>query len=189
MSQLDHLFAWCLVHLGLVYIVTESAIFSPVRILLSKGLGRNVLGRVLVSMLYCGGCCGFWLGILEGVLGLTVFPSPDDTAIWDVTPPWLLVQSWGPIVLTGLAGSGLGAWWAASRPGIDVMFSIEQQGAFRDQAQATEAAGEPVREPEASGGADGAGVDGRPADGRAELPAAPEAAERTAETRDDGPRR
>lgn len=120
------LVAWALVHVGALYLVTEAAILSPVRRILTSGLPVSSL---VVALLYCPGCCGFWLGLLEGALGLVVFPEPYTPSWVTETEPhaWILDFEGVRIVLTGLAGMGLGAWWGAQRrDSLGLMFSIEQ---------------------------------------------------------------
>lgn len=124
MIYLTDLIAWIFVHVGALYLITESAIFSPVRRLLTYGLKPN---SFFVSLIYCTGCCGFWLGLLEGWAGMTIFCPPDERWLDDALRlPRIVTDPNALIVLTGLAGMGLGAWWGAKRDGIAVMFHLEQ---------------------------------------------------------------
>lgn len=56
---------WALVLLGGVYLVTQSLVGMPVRMLLRK---RSVW---LAALLYCPTCTAFWLGVALDGLGLT----------------------------------------------------------------------------------------------------------------------
>lgn len=123
MIYLTDLIAWALVHVGAVYLITESAIFSPFRRLLTSGFRPT---HLLVALVYCTGCVGFWLGLLEGALGLTIFCPPEQRFLEDaLTLPPILTSSFGLVVLTGCAGMGLGAWWGTNRPGPGVMRDLE----------------------------------------------------------------
>ena len=53
--------------LGVVYIVAQSYIFRPVRILLSK------IHVSVAVLLYCPACLGFWVGLWLWKLGLYPF--------------------------------------------------------------------------------------------------------------------
>lgn len=85
---------------ALQYLLGEASIFDR---------PRNALPAILQQLLRCPACCGFWLGLGAGWLGVT---------------PWL--GRWG-IPLTGLAAiaivptvRGLMALgWAASQPPHD----------------------------------------------------------------------
>ena len=83
---------WALVHLGLVYLVTEAAIFAPVR------LAVSARGPLWTTLIYCPGCSGFWLGLACAPL----WPGP----------PW-----WLALPCSGLAGMGLAATWSKATGG------------------------------------------------------------------------
>jgi hypothetical protein len=85
---------WALVTLGLVYLTTESAIFSPIRVLIAR---RGLLLSVLV---YCASCTGFWVGLATSWL------------TWPSTAPW-----WARCIEGGIAAMALGAVWSAARNG------------------------------------------------------------------------
>ena len=55
------LIIFILTTLGCTYIVTESAVFEPVRVRLSR------IG-VLSRLFNCGVCMSFWMGLLVGVV-------------------------------------------------------------------------------------------------------------------------
>lgn len=131
MIYLTDIIAWVLVHVGALYFVTESAIFSPIRRLLTYGLKPNGLA---VALLYCAGCCGFWCGLLEGWMGLTIFCPPEERLLGDALAlPRVLTDQFSLVVLTGFAGMGLGAWWGGSRQAqIGLMFEIEQSWKFKE---------------------------------------------------------
>jgi hypothetical protein len=78
---------------GLVYIVSQSFIFRPIRLLAS-----NL--RVLEVLIYCPSCTGFWVGLLLWKLGY----YPFHVKIWLLEP--------------GCVGCALGALWA-TYGGID----------------------------------------------------------------------
>jgi hypothetical protein len=79
------LIQWALVVLGVIYFVTESVIFGPVRVTLTRG---SVFRSTL---LYCPACMGFWVGVASGFLQPALWQNP--------------VQS-------GLAAMALGRIWA-----------------------------------------------------------------------------
>ena len=57
--------------LGLVYIVTESIVFSPVRVFAIR------ISRTLTVMLYCRACFGFWVGVSTASLSpFHAHPAP-----------------------------------------------------------------------------------------------------------------
>lgn len=156
MIYLTDIIAWVFVHVGALYFITESAIFSPARRLLTYRLRPNSL---LVSLIYCTGCCGFWLGLLEGWAGLTIFCPPDERFFGDALRlPRIVTDPTALVVLTGFAGMGLGAWWGAKRDAVALMFHLEQgwksPGVTDDDARksATRAGREP-RERGEHGGA------------------------------------
>jgi len=85
---MSELVRWALLTLGLVYLTTESAIFSPVRV----ALARRAL--LLETLLYCPACSGFWLGLV------TSWAWPGE--VW-----WLRLAE------SATAGIALGALWGA----------------------------------------------------------------------------
>lgn len=86
------LVAWALVVVGAVYFTTESVIFAPIRIELSKAATARG-ARLLEVLLYCPACSAFWIGLLAAPL----FP---------IEAPLVL-----RVVCSGLGAMGLGASW------------------------------------------------------------------------------
>lgn len=81
-----------LIAAGVLYVLTRSFVFSPVRMLIS-GVG----GRVVRALLYCPACTGFWVGLAFWYLGL-----------------WPCYMGIGPVEIAGplqtaLATCGLGS--------------------------------------------------------------------------------
>lgn len=168
--MLTNLLAWALAHVGATYILTESVIGAPLRLLLTRGLSRTPL-VIAISFLYCPGCVGFWLGILAGVFGITTFERPDglEEFTWGIDEriPWVTRHEAVRVLLTGLAGAGLGALWGSVRGPYITQRLLDEQPSVRageddDDAKAREASegvrgsdearGEPLREPEEAGG-------------------------------------
>ena len=98
---------WCLVALGVIYFITESAVFSPVR--------RLVLARVFGPFTYCRSCVGFWVG-----LGLWCVAVPIPLSGW---PPGPHGAALG--IASGFAGSALGTVFTKLFPHNDA-YSVEQ---------------------------------------------------------------
>ena len=163
MIYLTDILGWVLVHVGALYLITESAIFSPVRRLLTHGLKPNSL---VVALVYCAGCCGFWLGLLEGALGMTIFCPPEARWLDDALRlPRIVTDPIGLVILTGFAGMGLGAWWGGTRrEQIGIMFALEQgwKDMPRDDAResTTRSGREPGERGEHGNGPDGSRPDG-----------------------------
>lgn len=130
MIYLTDLIAWALVHIGILYLITESAIFAPVRRILTYGFKANSL---FVALLYCAGCCGFWVGLSEGLLGMTIFCPPEERWLDDALRlPRILTEPFALVLLTGFAGMGLGAWWGGTRVDqIGLMYHLEQSHKMR----------------------------------------------------------
>lgn len=53
---------WALIVLAVVYLVTESAVFAPLRIAFSRG------SWIRAGLFYCPACFGFWTGCALHVL-------------------------------------------------------------------------------------------------------------------------
>ncbi len=95
MNDLLSLVRWALLTLGMIYFITESAIFVSFRV----RIARSQFGSALI---YCAACTGFWVGL----------------AHWFAWPrigaPTLLF----PIALeSAIAGMALGAIWSAYKQG------------------------------------------------------------------------
>lgn len=56
-------FLWTLMLIGWVYLVTEAAIFAPIRITISAA------GSFLEALIYCPSCVGFWVGVALAATG------------------------------------------------------------------------------------------------------------------------
>jgi len=56
-------FVWTLMLVGWVYLITEAAIFAPVRIALSSA------GSFVEALIYCPSCMGFWVGAALALTG------------------------------------------------------------------------------------------------------------------------
>ena len=52
------------VGLGLVYIISQSVIFSFLRVRIAR------LNPLFEALLYCPSCTGFWVGLMLGALGI-----------------------------------------------------------------------------------------------------------------------
>lgn len=162
--RIASLLGWALLHIGLVYFVTASGIFTPVRVVLTRGTGS--VATVFRLFLYCSACTGFWLGAVEQALG------------------WLPVTT--PFI-GGAMGMGLGALFALVNTGANTAYQVEQRQLQQttepgddDGGDPTEGedgeGGEPAADrPEDARGAGAAGDGGRrgtgePGDGRADEP-------------------
>lgn len=105
---MEQLLRWMLVHVGLLYLITEAAIASPIRRVLTLNLKPS---HLVVLFIYCPACCGFWLGGAEAWLGFE---------------GWSEGAGWRNLLLHALAGMGLGAWWAGGRYQLAEVFTSEQ---------------------------------------------------------------
>jgi len=79
--ELDYAFMtmwvrWAVLVLAVIYVITESMIFAPLRVWITKG---TVWRRTLF---YCPACMGFWIGVLAGV-GL-YWPFDYGTDAWSI---------------------------------------------------------------------------------------------------------
>lgn len=90
--------------LGITYIITQSAIGTPVRLVVSK------LGRFFAALIYCPACTGFWVGGTLGALGYKPWPM--------FSHPQLILE-------TAIAGCALMALWKEYGPQVDV-WALEQ---------------------------------------------------------------
>lgn len=105
------LLRWALVLIGFVYLVTDSAIFMKVRLLVSR------LGTYPMVLIYCPSCIGFWVGVALGVGGLW----PLDT--FNTTAPW-----WEPTytaLVSGVAGMAVAQTWNRMTGGTTA-FEVEE---------------------------------------------------------------
>jgi hypothetical protein len=92
------IFKFVTMHLGLVYILTQSVIARPARVFLAE------LHPQLEVLVYCSACAGFWIGMLLGVLGY-----------------------WSSAVEAAITGCCLGAVWVEYGP-ASVWFSERGAG-------------------------------------------------------------
>lgn len=86
------LLIFALLALGLVYLITQSAIAY---------LPRNAiadLGAFWESLIYCPACTGFWVGVLLGALGYWVHAG------------------WLGVIEAGVSACALGALWSVYGP-------------------------------------------------------------------------
>lgn len=89
---------------GLVYIVTQSSIFTIMRMLVVR---TKIF--MLAQLFYCPACMGFWMGLGLGALGYW----PLATHAW-----------WMVLLESALTGTAVGAVWKEYGPQIDV-WSLE----------------------------------------------------------------
>ena len=99
---MDAWIVWALVGLGLVYGITESAIFAPIRLLLAR------VHLVVQVFVYCAACTGFWVGLGLGLGGY-----------WPVDR-----VAWYGAIESAIALMCLGALWG--RKGSPA-YAVEQQ--------------------------------------------------------------
>lgn len=86
---------WALLVLGLIYLVTESAILTAPRVWIAR---RGLLAAVFV---YCASCTGFWIGCA--------------VALW--TWPFDMAPAWEHVLEGGVAAMALGALWSSWKGG------------------------------------------------------------------------
>lgn len=80
-----------LVTYGFIYLVTQAAIMTPVRVFILGSAKKLEAQMFLAEFIYCRACTGFWIGILVGAFGLY---------------PW---EAW--VIEPGVAAMALGAFW------------------------------------------------------------------------------
>lgn len=81
---------YVLIVCGLIYAVTQSAIFSPIRLFVARRLGGTL--RMLI---YCPACSGFWIGLMA-VRFL----------------PWQTGAVWQSMLESAVCAMALGALWS-----------------------------------------------------------------------------
>jgi hypothetical protein len=99
---------WALLSVGLIYFITDSLIFSHVRVALARG------SLFRIGLFYCPACMGFWVGAALGLGGW-----------WPIERG---LDGWGPVfeaLESGIAAMALGAFWGRINPGS--AFEIERQ--------------------------------------------------------------
>jgi hypothetical protein len=87
-------FRWLLSCAGIIYLVTESSIFAPIRMSLAMWSG------FIRSLIYCRACTGFWVGVIGGA----------------VNYPIALHNPWASATMAGLTGMMLGYVWTCFVP-------------------------------------------------------------------------
>ena len=111
---------WALILIGWVYLITESLIFAPVRMKVSK------LSSLAEMLVYCPPCTGFWIGALLALTGwwphgvaLTPFHFWSDA--------WSFADYW-PVGESAIAAMGVAATWSKLTGGN---FAYEHENAIR----------------------------------------------------------
>lgn len=61
MTDALELVRWVLATLGLIYMITQSVIFSGPRIVITRG------SNFRTQLFYCPACIGFWIGVGSGI--------------------------------------------------------------------------------------------------------------------------
>jgi hypothetical protein len=93
-STIGLLFHWTAICLGLIYIISESVIFMPIRLAFARGSAFRT------ALIYCPACTGFWVG---AVLGPGLWPFS-----YNYSPLWDFVRV---CLESGIAGIVIGAIW------------------------------------------------------------------------------
>lgn len=108
---------WALLTLGLIYFVTESAIFTHLRVWFARR------GPWAMLFVYCASCTGFWIGIASAHW------------LW----PFDLVDGvrWLRYVEGGVAAMALGAIWKSINGG-NPAFDVEGELLHDDTTQKEE---------------------------------------------------
>lgn len=89
--MIDLWISYALVVIGLVYLLTQSTIFAPLRMIFRETIGKFPLGgHFLAVLIYCPTCSAFWFGC-----GVQKF--------FNMYP----VNSFHPILESGVAAVGL----------------------------------------------------------------------------------
>jgi len=106
---------YALTTIGLVYFITQSMIFSPLRVRLTRG---SIFREAL---LYCPSCTGFWVGVLLSLLWLVpgrdgLGPSP-----WQETPKNFLTMALGGFMSMAISH----IWSALTQQGVNPAWEAE----------------------------------------------------------------
>lgn len=96
---------YTLILVGLIYIISQSTIFSFLRVRIAR------LSILTMALIYCPACTGFWVGAILGFLGL-----------WPYITGHILIS----VLQSAISACGIGALWSQYGPEVDV-FSIEQK--------------------------------------------------------------
>ncbi len=91
---------WTLYLWGLIYLVTQSTIFSGPRVYMSQG------SWIRAEFLYCPSCVGFWVGVC-------------------LTPYWPFAVGWEGYIGSGVAALAMGRLWGVLAG--DSTFQIERK--------------------------------------------------------------
>lgn len=94
-SAVGLLFHWAAMTLGLIYIISESVIFMPIRLAFARG------STFRTALIYCPACTGFWVG---AALGPGFWPFS-----YNYGPLWDFLRA---AVESGIGGIVIGAIWA-----------------------------------------------------------------------------
>ncbi len=87
---------WALVCLGLIYLLTQSGVLSPLRGAIMRPISRIPwAGTYLVTLVYCPACIGFWVGC----------------AVQYFLYLWTLAWGLRGVVESGIAAMAVGAIW------------------------------------------------------------------------------
>ena len=95
---------WALITLGLIYFVTESAIFMRPRVWIANR------GAWAMLFVYCAACTGFWIGAASALW------------LWPFAPE----PAWTRLVEGGIAAMTLGAIWKRLNGG-NPAFTVEAE--------------------------------------------------------------
>lgn len=111
MTEFVLLVRWLLFGIGIVYFITESSVFSPFRIALTKGSDFRI------GLLYCPACTGFWVGIIVSNL-------------------WVHQSDWSGIE-SGVAMMAVGAAWSNWRGGNSayILEVVEEQHDSKEESE------------------------------------------------------
>ena len=115
---MDDMVRWLMLGLGIVYFITESAIFAIIRVPMTKG------SMFRSTLFYCPACTGFWVGC--ALVALWPF-SVLDQGVW----PFLVSAMESGFAMMVVASS----WssWRGGNPAYDV--EAELRGEMNQGAQ------------------------------------------------------
>lgn len=116
MEKTAELLRFLLVAAGLLYILTRSVIFAWLRQAIAR---RHIL---LMALMYCPACMGFWIGLTLGLLGLWPWPA---TTSWAAATTELFESA---LAVCGL-GSLLSELWSSTMVAVE----LEELGYGREE--------------------------------------------------------
>lgn len=105
-------FRWATLCFGTTYVITQSMIFGPFRILL---VGKSDFRRILF---YCSACMGFWVGVIYALLLMWPMDYGHDH--------WAILRECAE---SGCASMAIGHIWGTMFP--NPVYQIEQAEALR----------------------------------------------------------